>query len=406
MRILFISQLYDPEYSIKGKSLMEYWVSQGHKVEVITTFPNYPLGKVFSGYKLKFKNHEYTNNVKVTRLWSHISHSKSKISRAVTYISFTLMALFYTLTRKNIDVIYTYHPQSTTGLIGILMFKLKGVPFITDVQDLWPDALSATGTKADSLPLRLIDCWCKKVYKTASQIIVLSNGFKEALINRGVDEKKISVVYNWCPEERRIQEVLSKKTNESCMSSSATQFVYAGNMGAAQSLSSIIRAFSNFDKNDVKLTLIGGGVEKAELISLIDKEGIDNVEVKDYVSPDKIFDHLALFDILVIHLKDDPLFRITIPSKTQSSMALAKPLLMAVGGEANNIVSDADCGQIAEPQNEASIVNAVGKLVQQKNEWARLGCNARNYYVSNLSIASHYKKIDVVLNRSVNNYVS
>ncbi|WP_434926797.1 hypothetical protein [Shewanella sp. HL-SH2] len=101
MRILFISQLFDPEYSIKGLELMKYWRDQGHDVEVLTTFPNYPTGKVFDGYKVKLYNQTDIDGIKVTRLWSYISHSKSKISRASSYISFTIMALLFSILKKN-----------------------------------------------------------------------------------------------------------------------------------------------------------------------------------------------------------------------------------------------------------------------------------------------------------------
>src|SRR5690606_28314923 len=108
MRILFISQLFDPEYSIKGLGLMKHWVEQGHEVEVITTFPNYPTGRVFPGYKRKLKQVEVIDGVKVVRLWSHISHSKSKLSRAATYLSYTIAALFYAFFSKKPDVVYAY----------------------------------------------------------------------------------------------------------------------------------------------------------------------------------------------------------------------------------------------------------------------------------------------------------
>ncbi|MDP5131711.1 MAG: hypothetical protein NWQ54_12550, partial [Paraglaciecola sp.] len=173
MRILFISQLFDPEYSIKGLALMQRLVAEGHQVEVLTTYPNYPTGSVFDGYKVKFKQTEEIDGVKIVRLWSHISHSKSKISRAWSYLSFTLMALFAALFSQKPDVVYTYHPQSTTGLIGLLMKLFRGVPFITDVQDLWPDALIATGMHKDSLVIKLISRWCSLVYKHAAQVVVL-----------------------------------------------------------------------------------------------------------------------------------------------------------------------------------------------------------------------------------------
>lgn len=403
MRILFVSQLFDPEYSIKGLELMKYWVSLGYEVEVLTTFPNYPQGKVFDGYKLKFKSIEVIEGVKVTRLWSHISHSKSKLSRAFSYLSFTFMALYAALFSKKPDVVYTYHPQSTTGIIGILMHKLRGVPFITDVQDLWPDSLYATGVKQKGMLVKLIDKWCKLTYSCASQVVVLSEGFKNVLIERGVVPEKINVVYNWCPEEAKIGKVLAKNKgiNNLYSKDKPAVFVYAGNMGSAQSLKTIIDAVSNFDNSQIILKLVGGGVEKDNLKNYISYKKIKNVIISDYIPAAGIVDALNKADVLVVHLKDEPLFKITIPSKTQFSLAMGKPLLMAVGGEANGLVAEGRAGIVAEPENVESITLAIDELLQHRDKWDVLGVNARILYLDKLSAEVNYTKLNQVLSKAV-----
>lgn len=403
MRILFVSQLFDPEYSIKGLELMKYWVSLGHEVEVLTTFPNYPKGKVFDGYKLKFKSIEEIDGVKITRLWSHISHSKSKLSRAFSYLSFTFMALYAALFSKKPDVVYTYHPQSTTGIIGILMHKLRGVPFITDVQDLWPDSLYATGMKQEGMLVKLIEKWCKLTYSWASQIVVLSEGFKNVLIERGVAPEKINIVYNWCPEEVKIDKVLANnKTLDNLNNKDKpAEFVYAGNMGAAQSLQAIIDAVSNFDNCQIILKLIGGGVEKDNLKNYLSYKKIKNVIISDYIPATEIVDALNKADVLVVHLRDEPLFKITIPSKTQFSLAMGKPLLMAVGGEANGLVAEGKAGIVAKPGNVESITLAIGELLAHRARWDVLGANARALYLDKLSAEVNYKKLNQVLSKAV-----
>ncbi|PKF71163.1 glycosyltransferase WbuB [Pseudomonas fluvialis] len=397
MRILFISQLFDPEYSIKGLGLMKHWVEQGHEVEVITTFPNYPTGRVFPGYKRKLKQVEVIDGVKVVRLWSHISHSKSKLSRAATYLSYTIVALCYALFSKKPDVVYAYHPQATTGLIGIILKKLKGVHFVTDVQDLWPDALVATGLNKAGLVVRLIDRWCRIVYMQASAIVVLSQGFKTALVERGVPESKIRTVYNWCPEELHISEALDGQNNKVADQKTKARVVYAGNIGAAQSLASLIDAVGTFPDPTVVLELYGNGVEKEELETLVKSKHYGNVIFKGYVSSSDIFDVLVGADILAVHLRSDPLFNITIPSKTQSSMAVGKPILMAVGGEVNDLVMQAGAGVTAEPQSVESIQKALGLLLARKSDWEQMGQSARDFYEQNFSSRVNYQKLDDVL---------
>lgn len=400
---MFISQLFDPEYSIKGLSLMRHWVEKGHDVQVLTTFPNYPTGKVFSDYKVKFKQEEYIDGVKIIRLWSHISHSKSKLSRAFTYMSFTLMALFTALFSKKFDLIYTYHPQATTGLIGLVMRYLRRTPFVTDVQDLWPDALIATGMNKSGLAIRLIDKWCRLVYRDASQVVVLSEGFKDALVNRGVDEEKISIVYNWCPEEERIAALLIDGAPPKTTLNEPAHLIYAGNMGAAQSLKVLVDAVSSFSDDTLKMSLYGGGLEKEELSKHVKNNDITNVHINGYVASTEIFRVLKQADILAVHLKDDFLFRITIPSKTQSSMAMGKPILMAVGGEVNQIIENCGAGYTARPGNVDSIKQALQKFIANRSEWDAQGQKAREFYMANFSISVNYQKLDTVLLKATDN---
>lgn len=396
MRIIFLSQLFDPEYSIKGAALMKYWVDQGHEVEVVTTFPNYPVGKVFSGYKVKLKTIENVENFKVVRVWSHISHSKSKVSRALSYCSFTFLAMLHIFFAKKPDLLYAYHPQSTTGVIGLLLKLVKGVPFVTDVQDLWPDALVATGLNNDGFFISLIDWWCKVVYRNANKVVVLSDGFRRALIDRGVDENKVHVVYNWCPEEQRIVDAISNNLHDEA-TESPPSIVYAGNIGTAQSLKSLIDAVGSFSKEELRLELYGDGVEKTQLESYVEEQKYSNVFFRGYVPSVRIFEILVKADILAVHLRDQDLFKITIPSKTQSSMAMGKPILMAVGGEANAIVEYSGGGVVANPECIDSIRSALFELLARKDEWKTMGENSRKYYSGNFSKDVNCTKLDAII---------
>lgn len=400
MRILFISQLFDPEYSIKGAALMKNWADKGHEVEVLTTFPNYPTGKVFDGYKLKLKSIEMRDGVKVVRLWSHISHSKSKLSRALTYISFTLMAFFYSLFTKKPDLIYAYHPQIMTGSIGVFSKIFRKIPFVTDIQDLWPDSLIALGVGEDSIVVKCAGWWCKKIYHYADRIVVLSNGFKEALIDRGVEYSKIAVIYNWCPEEELVEKVI-KESNYSLGMTKPFSLVYAGNVGSAQALAYVIDAVSLIPPDLIRFDVYGAGVELELLKKHVERKDIGNVRFMGYVPPSEIFYKLDTADLLLVHLKNQELFKITIPSKTQSSMAIGKPMVIAVEGEANAIVEAAKAGFVAEPCSVESIYSALIFALDNTQLWGEMGKNAREYYLREFSSVVNYKRLDHVLKESV-----
>jgi colanic acid biosynthesis glycosyl transferase WcaI len=167
MRLLFLSQLFDPEYSIKGITFLSALRDRGFDIQVITTFPNYPMGKIYPGYKLRMWEIEVKNNIKIVRVYSLITQSKSKFFRALSYSSFMISALIAMCFLRKPDVVYAYHPQITTGLIASIYGAVRGVPFITDVQDLWPDALLATGTTTSRQLVAAVASLCNLVYRRA-----------------------------------------------------------------------------------------------------------------------------------------------------------------------------------------------------------------------------------------------
>src|SRR5690606_19720339 len=168
-------------------------------------------------------------------------------------------------------------------------------------------------------------------------------------------------------------------------------------IGAAQSLASLVDAVGTFPDPTVVLELYGNGVEKEELETLVKSKHYGNVIFKGYVPSSDIFDVLVGADILAVHLRSDPLFNITIPSKTQSSMAVGKPILMAVGGEVNDLVMQAGAGVTAEPQSIESIQKALGLLLARKSDWEQMGQSARDFYEQNFSSRVNYQKLDDVL---------
>ncbi len=399
MRLLFISQLFDPEYSIKGLSFLSGVQKLGFDIDVITTFPNYPTGRVFPGYKNKLWQVEAQNGIRVIRVYSYISHSRSKISRILTYLSFMVSALIASLVIKRADVIYAYHPQITIGFVAWLVGLAKKTPYVIDVQDLWPDALVATGFIQMGMLYKIIDLTCNFIYKRSGHIVVLSKGYKKILLDKAVPAGKISFIYNWNSEENRKFDGCYDEVFSTALEKYNNKFVYAGNLGAAQSLKSVITAFSRVDDDSICLIIIGSGVEENELKNFAKSLNAGNIIFIGYVPSTKIKQYLDEADVLVVHLKDDPLFKITIPSKLQTSLKAGKPILMAVGGEANEIVELAGAGVCAMPENVMSILGAVNSIVKQRNQWPEMGDRGKKYYKENMSQQLAVEKIVVLLKR-------
>ena len=201
MKIQIITQWFDPEPTFKGLLFAKELAKRGNNVEVITGFPNYPEGKVYDGYKISALQKEEIEGVNISRVALYPSHDSSPLKRTLNYLSFFASSLIYGLfIAKKTDVIYAYHPPLTTVLSAIIIGKLRRIPVVIDIQDLWPDTLKATGMINSNFALSLVSKICDFTYKQAKEIVVLSPGFKKLLVERGVPENKITVIYNWCDE--------------------------------------------------------------------------------------------------------------------------------------------------------------------------------------------------------------
>lgn len=398
MRILFISQLFDPENSIKGLAFAQHLRSLGHQVEVVTTFPSYPGGKLFNGYKQSWKQSENIEGVEIVRLATFISHSQSILRRVLSYISFGIGASLYSLFgAKKPDVIYAYYPPVVVGLVALLVGKIRRVPYVYDVQDLWPEALVATRKVNRGRITNAIERVCTLIYRNAIQIVVLSEGYRRALISKKVPKEKITKIYNWCDEARLVCE----PGGSEIFDNEYFNVLYAGNLGAAQALVHVIEAAAILQEsgNDrIRFNFIGAGVEENALKKKKDDLALSNVYFYPPVAVDRIGGILIQADALLVHLVDDPVFEITIPSKLQAYLMVGRPIIMAVNGEAACILDEAQAGIAVQPCQPDKLAKAVSELANlDRDSLRRYGDKGREYYNSKMSMKRGIGAVDSML---------
>ena len=173
LRVLLLTQWFDPEPTIKGLGFAHELIRQGVSVEVLTGFPNYPKGTLYPGYRLRWLQRETVEGVRVTRVALYPSHDQSAVRRALNYASFAATSLAYGIVAAGrVDVIYAYHPPLSVGVVAALLRVLRGRPVVYDVQDLWPDTLRATGMIGNPRLLRLVSAVCDWVYRRVDRIVV------------------------------------------------------------------------------------------------------------------------------------------------------------------------------------------------------------------------------------------
>jgi len=389
-RILFLTQWFYPELSFKGLPFTKELSKLGYEAQVLTGFPNYPGGKVYDGYKIKLFQREIIDGISVFRVPLYPSHDNKPLNRIANYISFALSASFLGfLGIKRPDLIYAYHPPATIGLPALFLHLLYRVPFVYDIQDLWPDTLPATGMVNNRAAIWLVKKWCQLIYSQAAKIVVLSPGFKEILTRRGVPENKIEVIYNWCHEEHLQAVVRNEALGKELGMADRFNIVFAGTMGKAQALSAVLDAARLlFDKlPKIQFVFVGGGIDVERLKKIKDAQGLKNVRFLPHQPMSEIGEILGLADVLLVHLKDDPLFKITIPGKTQAYMAAGRPILIGVRGDAAALVEKAGAGIACTPEDPLDIALAVERLYNLSREKLdRMGQNGRSFYKQELSL--------------------
>ncbi|HIF9202350.1 TPA: glycosyltransferase family 4 protein [Photobacterium damselae] len=393
MKILLLTQWFEPEPTFKGLLFAKALRDKGHIVEVLTGFPNYPGGKVYDGYKISLYQKEVIDGIVIHRVPLYPSHDSSALKRITNYLSFAVSSTILGIMKtRNIDVIYSYHPPLTTSLSASILSFFKRIPFVVDIQDLWPDTLTATGMVNNQRVLGLVSKVCSFVYKRASKIVVLSPGFKEKLISRGVPEDKLEVIYNWCNESALNH---SEECKVKLPENDKLNLLFAGNLGLAQGLPAIIEAAEKLQKEDcqVNIVFLGDGVAKDAAISLVKEKALKNVFFLPRVPMAQVGTLLSASDMLLVHLNDNELFRITIPSRTQANLAMGKPIVMGVSGDAAELVQESGAGVICTPNDPGELAEAISGLVSLSNEERLLiGKKAKEFYYKNLSLENGVQK--------------
>ena len=390
MKILFIAHYFQPEPNFfVGLPFAKALQRAGHQVQVLTGFPNYPGGKIYDGYKVKLIQKETMDGVPVIRVPLYPSHTKSSFKRILSYLSLSLsQSMIGPFAVNKADVAYVSQGPATIGLPSLIHRLFRKIPFVYSIQDLWPDSLSSTGMFDNSFGLRLIDKWCEYVYKKAAKVVVIAPGMKQKLIERGVPTEKIEVIYNWCDESLIFREQPDCELAKKLSMTDKFNIVFAGNMGKAQSMEAVLDAAKILDNgdNNIQLVLIGGGVEVESLKQKAIELSLGNVIFHARRPISEIGSILRLADVLLVHLRDEPLFRITIPSKTQAYLATGRPILIGVKGDAARLVEDANAGISCEPENPQSIAETIMKFYKmEKDELLQMGTNGMNYYDKHLS---------------------
>lgn len=382
MRILIVTQYFWPE-NFKINDIALALKERGHEVLILTGKPNYPNGKFSKGYTFFNKRIEFWNGIKIYRS-PIIPRGKGKgIQLFVNYISFAIFASIKLLFIKNkFDKIFVYEPSPiTVGIPGIVAkYKFKA-PLYFWVQDLWPESISAAGGINNKSVIAVLDWLTRFIYKHSKKVLVQSKAFIPYILNQNTEKDKL-VYYpnsteNYYVELSTDQELLKTLPK-------GIKLMFAGNIGEAQSFDTLLKAASILKKEliDVKWIILGDGRMKGYVNQKIKELNLeDNFYLLGAFPSTEMPKYFSCADALVVSLKKDPIFALTIPSKIQSYLACGKPIITSLDGEGAKIIEEANAGFTSPSEDcEGLVANIKKFLILSNEEQKKLGQNGKAYF--------------------------
>jgi len=386
MRILYISQYFPPEAGAtqtRAYEMARNLVRLGHSVTMITEVPNHPSGIIPPEYRKKFFERKAMEGIDVIRMWVKASPTKNFRNRMLFYLTFMLNSMLagIFLAHGPYDLIYASSPPLFVGGAALVLSRLKRIPMIFEVRDLWPESAVALGELASPRAISMASRLEEACYHRSRKIVVVTQGIFDRLRERGIPNEKLVLIPNGAnielfyfkPEGReRIRRELHLEGKFVA--------IYAGIHGIAQGLETILESAHNL-KNapDIHFLLIGNGPTKSELVAAAKKLELTNLTLMDEQPRASIPDYLSAADVALIPLRNLELFKGALPSKMFDAWACSRPVLLSIDGEAHRVMDEA-CGGIFVPPEDSELMEAaLLKLMKDEVERAQMGNSGRAY---------------------------
>lgn len=381
MNILFLTHYFPPEVNAPASRTYEHckrWVAWGHNVTVVTCVPNHPTGKIYPGFRNTLFQKEVVDEIKVVRVLTYLTPNKGVIKRSFNYLFFGIMSIMVSPLIHRTDVVISTSPQFFCGLAGYFVSKIKRVPWVLEVRDLWPDSILAVAAIKNRAVIKSLYALEMFAYRRAESIVSVTDSFKHYMIRKGIPTSKVEVVKNGA--DLSLFKPLPRHNPISHRLGLDDKFVvsYFGTHGMAHGLEVIFEAAKKLKHlKDVRFLMVGDGARREELVKIRDNESLDNVIMLPQVPKSEMPYFWATSDVCLVLLKNSNLFKTVIPSKLFEAMAMERPIVLGVSGESKEIVEMCGAGICIQPESARDLVSAISKLRENKELGAELGKNGR-----------------------------
>ncbi len=366
---------------VRISELARRLVKSGHQVTVLTTLPNYPSGIVPQDYRHGARRHEIRDGVSILRLWSYTSPNKGFLRRILAQLSFGCLAGFAPFPKGSApDLLIIESPPLFDAIGGRLLAWRYRCPYIFTVADIWPESAVQLGMLRNRALIWLAERLEWSTYRHAKAVWAVTQGIRQALIQRGLPARQVFFLPNGV-DTKKFRPLPQAQARAALGWSDAFTLLYAGTIGLAHGLMTVLDAAEQLrEDSTIRLVLVGDGAAKAALMAEAERRALRNVSFMAAQPHERMPLLLAAADACLVSVRDVPLFKSALPSKTYEAMAAARPIILAANGEVEQlIVQEAGAAVHVAPENAEELAQAILRLRSRPDLCQRLGAQGRAF---------------------------
>jgi glycosyltransferase involved in cell wall biosynthesis len=418
MNIAYYTHYFVPEIgapSARVYDMAQQWNKQGHQTQVVTCFPNHPTGTLYPGYTLRLRQHETLDGIDVHRHLTYITPNKGFLKKTIGHISYLPAALLLsTPWMSRPDVVIGTSPTFFAAMAAASAGVLTRVPFVMEVRDLWPALIGELGVIRNLVVLRLLELLELSLYRQARKVITVTESFRQNIIARGIPAEKVYTIPNgadiefWKPPDTPSNSTSTSTTLRHRLGLQGRFVVlYIGAHGISQALGNIVKSAQHLqDDERIQFVFVGEGAEKEQLVQQAKDARLSNIQFLDPVDKPGVRDFYVLADLCLVPLRNVPVLKTFIPSKMFEMLAMARPIVASLAGEAADILQKSGAAIVVAPGDSAAIATAIRHLAANPDEAQAMGLRGRQFVAAYYSRATLAARYEVVLQEAIESYRS
>jgi len=382
--IAYLTHYFPPEVNapaIRISNIARLWASRGHRVTVMTGFPNHPNGIIPKEYRGRLRCKERRDGYDVIRTFVYAAANKGFFRRVLNYLSFLLSSILLGLpSLPKVDAVVASSPQFFVAVAGYVISVLKRARFVFEVRDVWPEEIVAVGAVRNRMVIRMLEAVEMFLYRRADLIVAVAQGTVDILTSRGVPREKITLMPNGVDLDDFSASVDTAHVRGRHNLNGEFLVSYIGTHGMAHRLQTVVDAAAELKSNNrIKFLMVGDGAEKKLLEGMVKEHGLDNIQFAPQTTHAGAIEYYFASDACLVPLRRASLFTKNIPSKIYEIMASGKPILLGAEGESRKLVLKAMAGLAFEPENHESLAESIEKLFHDRELARKLGRNGREF---------------------------